>query len=72
MPPENVFAYTAPGNDFPGFVSVNKTAAGGLDIIVRSPKENGGATAQMALTREQAAALAKAMVEATPLGDLLS
>lgn len=52
--PKNIFAYTAPGTDFPEFVSVNATDDKGVDIILRSPKAIGGGTAQVALTRDQA------------------
>jgi hypothetical protein len=67
MPPDNLYAYTAPGADMPEFVSVNKADGGGIDIVVRSPKEFGSATAQIALNRDQTRALYHALqIHLTP------
>ncbi|API58849.1 hypothetical protein BSL82_05610 [Tardibacter chloracetimidivorans] len=32
----NLFAYTAPGADYPGYVSINRNAAGDVEVTVRS------------------------------------
>ena len=34
--PQNIFAYTAPGADFPGFVSINRLPNGDISISVRA------------------------------------
>ena len=59
--PHNIFAYTAPGADFPEFVSVNEADGGGVEFIIRSRIDIGGSTAQVALNHEQAKALYYAM-----------
>lgn len=48
--PENIFAWTAPGADFPAFISVNKVGDM-FEIHVRSTKELNG-QASILLTRE--------------------
>lgn len=34
--PENIFAYTAPGTTYPGYVSINRDANGDVSVTVRS------------------------------------
>lgn len=46
--PTNIFAYTAPGADFPPYLSINRVGAT-VEVTVRSPKERGGYTALIAL-----------------------
>jgi len=58
--PRNIFAYTAPGADFPGYVSVNQVDDK-TPVIVRSTKELGGNTAQIDLTIDQARELGRAL-----------
>ena len=39
----NIFAYTAPGSQYPGYVSINRTPEGDVEVTVRSaPKERDG------------------------------
>jgi hypothetical protein len=45
---KNIFAWTAPGADMPAFVSINQVGDA-FEVIVRSPKELGGHTAQVTL-----------------------
>lgn len=33
----NLFAYTAPGGDYPGYVSINSDDAGNVSVTVREP-----------------------------------
>lgn len=61
----NIFAYTAPGADFPEFVSVNSDTAGKISISVRSPKAGGGAVAAAPLNRAKARELGLALIQAT-------
>jgi hypothetical protein len=69
MPPENIYACTAPGADFPEYVSLNRSDAG-MTVSVRSPKKADGSpgdTAMATLDREQAKALAHALrIHLTP------
>lgn len=44
----NIFAYTAPGADYPEYVSVNRRETG-VEITVRSPKKYGGTTTTILL-----------------------
>ena len=32
---DNLFAYTAPGTDYPGYVSINRTPEGDVAVTVR-------------------------------------
>lgn len=34
---ENIFAYTAPGGAYPGYVSINRTESGDVEVTVREP-----------------------------------
>lgn len=34
--PENIFAYTAPGADYPGYVSINRLGNGDVSVTVRA------------------------------------
>lgn len=59
----NVFAYTAPGGNYPEYISVNVNRDGSVDVIVRSKAENGnsGDTASITLEPEQVVKLKKAL-----------
>lgn len=56
--PRNIYAYTAPGADFPEFISVNERIddQGNKSVVItaRGTKVNGGATVDVALTRDEA------------------
>jgi hypothetical protein len=55
--PTNIFAFTAPGSNFPAYISINAAQVGGFSVTVRSD----GVTAEISLTREQAAEMAEAL-----------
>ena len=48
---KNIFSWTAPGADMPAFVSINQIGDE-FEVIVRSPKEYGGSTAQVRLDKK--------------------
>jgi hypothetical protein len=61
----NIFAYTAPGSNYPEFISVNSAENGLVEIIVRHKvKEDGrcGDAASILLTKEQALQLSAALL----------
>ena len=64
--PENIYAHTASGTDYPEFISVNETDdPETITVLVRSPRKEDGAcgdTAQIALTMGQADELAGAVL----------
>ncbi len=66
--PKNVFAYTAPGSDYPEYISVNETNDTNLfTITVRSPRNDDGtegASATITLTMPQMDELAGAIIRA--------
>jgi len=37
---KNLFAYTAPGTDFPEFLSINRQADGRITVTVRGPSRH--------------------------------
>ena len=61
----NIYAYTAPGADFPEYVSVNRVA-GGVEITVRSPKGQGGHTSTVRLSFEEYAGFQTAIAQPIP------
>ena len=65
MADKNVFAHTAPGSDFPTYISVNSDGRKAFVFHVRSPKELGGHVAMTTLERKDARELGLALIQAT-------
>jgi hypothetical protein len=66
--PKNLFAFTAPGADFPEYISVNRyDGSTDIRLDVRSPRPpNGsGENAYIVLAPEQARTLGLALIQAT-------
>lgn len=63
MNDRNIFAFTAPGSDFPEYVSINRRAEE-IYITVRSP--SGGPTAEMRLPYDQLDDLIRALRGSRP------
>lgn len=40
---KNIFAYTAPGSNYPGYVSINRTPDGDVTITVRAAPDTSSA-----------------------------
>ncbi len=38
----NIFAYTAPGSEYPGYVSINRTKDGDVSVTVRGEVDKSG------------------------------
>jgi hypothetical protein len=61
----NIYAFTAPGADFPEYVSINRVA-GAVEITVRAPKGQGGHTATVRLLPEEYECLQAAIAAPIP------
>jgi len=69
--PVNVYAYTATGQSYPSYISVNEGVGDAVSFTVRSKADVSGAypvcggTAEMELSRAEARALALAILRLT-------
>lgn len=63
MEKENIYAYTAPGCNYPEFVSVNREENGDVKLIVRGKPKDGkcGETVSITIDGHQALLLADAL-----------
>lgn len=61
MQRKNIFAFTEPGLEYPGYISVNQSDSKGdlIEVAVRTPRST--MTAAICLTHEQALALADSL-----------
>ena len=77
---KNIFAHTAPGADYPEFVSINEQDDGRITVCVRGPKkmhagaarafEGPGETVDMTLPREKIAELIQSLLTLPPVDDV--
>jgi len=56
---ENIYAYTEPSGNFPGYVSINELDDGTVEFIVRHPRDQ--ISSSMILTWHQFEDLAQAL-----------
>lgn len=56
---KNIYAYTEPSGNFPGYVSINELEDGTVEFLVRNPRDQYASS--MILTRPQFEDLAQAL-----------
>lgn len=60
---KNIFAFTEPGNEFPGYISINREENGDVSVTVRMRGNGGRDTATFSLPPEKFAEMAGAIYE---------